>query len=168
MLKKIVEEVFDGWASAFKIVSSYIIGSIALAFCLVTAWSQGDTEHRHLQILICIMGGVLGWILGLYITPLSETEEKRFSEFGKAFAGLVSGFSLAKSNEILLWIGTEFGGDPNVRNLRLLLFLSCLFIGALFTYISRLFVRGNAEARNEALNKVVAEIDAGLQKLKQL
>jgi hypothetical protein len=76
-------------ADWFKVGSGYLLGSAAFAFCVYAAWNVGS--HQLLQVLLCIFGGVFGWVVGILITPLNEGEKKQFSDYAKAVSTLISG-----------------------------------------------------------------------------
>ncbi|MGJ7488582.1 hypothetical protein ACSFA2_25175 [Variovorax sp. LT2P21] len=161
-----------GWsraATVFKIGMSYVIGACALAFVLHAAWTQGEADYRTLQVLLCILAGVLGWILGLYFTPASDSEKKDFSEYGKGLATLLSGFSLGKIDSLSEMVRNGHAGISTSQIvLWLLLFLSSFLIAALFTYISRLYVRDAADEVVKQRDAAYAQINTALEKLRYL
>jgi hypothetical protein len=155
---------FQSSADAFKIGVSYMFGLVSLGYCIFVAATKG--EASHLQVLVCILGGTIGWILGLYLTPDSESEKKRFSEAIKLIAVLAAGFGLAKAEEFLAWLRPYFmDGSKDLTSLRLLLFFCCLLIGGLFTYISRLHVRDEAEKQRQQREKLLLQVKEVLDKL---
>jgi len=159
--------LFSTVADAFKIGASYLIGSAAILYCLHAAATKG--EAFHLQLLLCILGGVVGWIIGLFLTPDSEGEKKRFGEAAKLITALVAGFGLGKADELLIWIKPILTtGSQELITLRVLLFTCCLLIAALFTYISRLHVRDPAEAMRIRREKLLIEAQECLDRLVRL
>jgi hypothetical protein len=164
----LMEKLFLNTTDAFKIIASYMIGGIAVAFCIYTAWSTALESAKYLQVLICIVGGALGWILGLLLTPSSEGEKKQFSEWGKAFAALVSGFGLAQITTLIEWARTGWqGANSETGAIRALLFACTLLIGGLVTYISRLHVRGTADEERARREKILSELFETLEKLRR-
>ena len=158
---QLTKGIFGSPSDAFKILSSYAIGCGALVFCFYAA-ARGP--NVVLQTMLCIFGGAIGWCLGLYLTPSSENERKQLSEAGKAFLAIVSGFGLGKAGEIVEQLKTWF--PPSEESaIRALLFLSTLMIGALFTYISRLFVKGDLETRREQRAKTIKELKDAINRL---
>lgn len=155
---------FQSGADAFKIGASYSFGLASIGYCLYAAATEG-TAH-YLQILICIFGGIVGWILGLYLTPDSESEKKRFGDAAKVVASLTAGFGLGKADELLLWLKPYFTDGPqDITSLRTLLFLCCLLIGSLFTYISRLHVRDETEKQKQQRENLLLQVQENLEKL---
>src|SRR5262245_26043604 len=82
-----------------KLIVGFVLGAIVFAFCLYVAWV--DERHRNMQILLCLFGGVLGWVVGIVITPQNAGEKQQFSDYGKGVAALVSGYTLAKLQSLL-------------------------------------------------------------------
>lgn len=150
------DSMFRNEADKFKILSSYILGGIAIVFCLWTAATAG--KNWELQLLLCIFGGAVGWCLGLYLTPASHGEKEQLSEFSKVLLTLASGFGLGKSEEIATKVSEWFPPTEGESAIRLLLFLCMLMIGALFTYISRLFVTGTDYELRKRRAEAIAEI----------
>lgn len=158
---------FQSGADAFKIGASYMFGTASIAYCLYAAATEG-TAH-HLQILICILGGIIGWILGLYLTPDSESEKKRFGDAVKIVAALATGFGLGKADELILWMKPYFANGPqDLMSLRTLLFSCCLLIGGLFTYISRLHIRDELEKQKQQRERLLLQAKETLEKLLQI
>lgn len=155
--------MFRSEADKFKILSSYFIGCTAIAFCLFTAWTEGS--NPKLQVLICLLNGTLGWCVGLYLTPTSEGEKQQLSEFSKALLTLASGFGLGKLDVIAGKIAEWVPANEGESAIRILLFLCMLLIGALFTYISRLFVTGTEEELKKKRAKTIAEMKKSLAEL---
>lgn len=160
MLKWLREHLAD----VFKIGASYLVGSVALAFCLFTAWRYNGGSY--VQVLICILGGVLGWIAGLAVTPSSADEKKTFTEYGKVIATFLSGFGLAQLKGFLDWLQVPEQATDDLI-VKSLLFVCCFFIVGLFTYISRLHV-GEADALQKKREAIVQELSVQVAKLKAL
>lgn len=104
------------------------------------------TVYRHpspwLQVVLCLFGGVLGWVIGIATTPLSVGERKRFSDFAKAISAVISGFVIAKLGVIINPLAEKLGeSEGEVLLFRVLLFGTSLLIGFLFPFINRLYLQ---------------------------
>jgi hypothetical protein len=148
--------MFRSKADKFKILSSYALGGVAIAFCLFTAATAGT--RPELQLLLCIFGGTMGWCVGLYLTPTSHGEKEQLSEFSKVLLTLASGFGLGKSEQIAAKVSEWFPPSESESATRVLLFLCMLMLGALFTYISRLFVTGTEHELQRKRAKALADM----------
>jgi hypothetical protein len=79
-----------------KLLSGYGLGAVALGYAVYAGHSIGiDPTDKVLNVLLCVAGGVFGWIAGMLITP-REDERTDFSKVGGALMTFVTGFLLAK------------------------------------------------------------------------
>jgi len=163
--KKIFDGVFRNSSDKFKIIASYSLGGCAAIFCLCAAVLEGC--RPVLQLLICILGGAIGWCLGLYLTPTDDGERKQLSEASKIALTLLSGVGLAKFNQLSTVIAKWAPYDEPESPVRILLFLCTMLIGALFTYISRLFVKGSEEDFKAQRLKTLLELRKVVAKLEE-
>jgi hypothetical protein len=160
------DKVFRSAADKFKIVASYSIGGLATIFCLYAAVADGS--RPYIQLLLCILGGATGWCIGLYLTPTDDGEKKQLSEAAKLFLTLLSGIGIAKFDKLQEVIAEWAPAAEPESPLRILLFLCTMVLGALFTYISRLFVKGSEEAIRVQRAKALADLQKNLAKLESL
>jgi uncharacterized YccA/Bax inhibitor family protein len=121
-----------------------------------------------IQILICTLGAVLGWIVGIIITPFNEAERKQFSVLVKTFAALLSGFVLGKIELILNAEPVKKIIDDDRAPFSLLIFSICFFVGVLFTFIGRKYVVEGEEERRIKREKILIEVRDTLKKLDEL
>ena len=155
------------WTDALKIGAGYFLGSLAFAVCIYAAWTVGT--RPMLQVLICIFGGVLGWVVGILITPLNEGEKKQFSDYAKAVSALISGYVLGKLESFFQSpMMATATADSESLALRALLLLICFLLGVLFTFISRRYVTGSEEERRAKREKLLTEVRESLAKLNAL
>jgi hypothetical protein len=154
-------------ADQFKIGGGYLLGGITFAVCLYAAWTAGSDPM--LQVLICLFGGILGWVIGIVITPLNKEEKKQFSDYARAVTTLISGYLLGKLESIFRssLVGKALGDHESLA-LQILLFLICFLVGVLFTFISRKYVTGPEDERRTKREKLLAEVQESLIKLNGL
>jgi hypothetical protein len=76
---------------------------MALALGAVIVWLAYNinppTFHRN--ILVCLLGGLIGWVIGILATPLTKTESARFITLGQAISAFVSGYLISKLDRFL-------------------------------------------------------------------
>ena len=115
----------------------YVLGGIA---ALVLAWAAFRLDSPpHLNIVLLVSGGLIGWIVGILITPAAN-EQAKFSEFGTALSTFVTGYLVAKLDK-LFDLSTQDAANVNAVSIgRVLLFVSGFALGALFTFIWRAYV----------------------------
>lgn len=77
----------------------------AIAFGLVIGWLcfaiDADPLQRILNALIAILGGLLGWALGMFFAPYNKEEESRFSTIGQTVSAFVTGYVISKLDRFL-------------------------------------------------------------------
>jgi hypothetical protein len=91
------EPLFGSKADAVKIITGSILGVAAAIYCFRAASSQADGT---INVLLCIFSGLVGWVLGIVITPSSTREKSRFSEYGKALTAAAGGFFAGQLKDI--------------------------------------------------------------------
>ncbi|MBT9465514.1 hypothetical protein [Hydrogenophaga sp.] len=156
--------IFDSHADFFKIGSGYALGALGFGFCVYAASTVGT--QPILQVLLCIFGGLLGWVMGILITPLNEGEKKQFSEYAKAVTAVVSGFLVAKVDAVAQSaLSAMAASNGELLLTRALLFVSCFLVGALFTFMGRRYVRGPEEQLRTKRHKALEELREMVEKL---
>jgi hypothetical protein len=56
---------------------------------------------KSIAVLDALSGAVLGWFLGIYVSPHSKVEKEAFTGYKSALAGLLSGVVLTKAQTFL-------------------------------------------------------------------
>jgi hypothetical protein len=129
-------------ATQLKLVSGYVLGTLALGYAIIAGHSIGTTpSDKTLNVLLCVAGGVFGWIAGMLVTPGAD-EKKDFSRVGGALMTFITGFFLAKF-EPLLDARLSAGSDNGDMLIRSLLFAVSFGVGALFVFVGRKYWRDN-------------------------
>src|SRR5262245_58747384 len=156
--------LFPNAADAAKLGTCYVLGFASLVYCFYAAATRG--AEPHIQVLICILGSSIGWCVGMYLTPDSEGETKRFSEFGKVILMLGAGVGIAKAPDLVdIAKPLLFGDAATTSSLRFLLFSCCLLIFGTATYIARIHVRGVDDERRKKRDKLIGEMQKSLHDL---
>jgi xanthosine utilization system XapX-like protein len=121
----------------FSFAGLCVLGIVYAALAMKT---PADVSPRQLNLVILISGGLVGWVVGMLITPASAKEQAVFSETGKALSTFVTGYLVAKIDRIF---DVAMKQDQNVNALfvgRLLMFVSMFALGALATFVWRSYV----------------------------
>ena len=126
-----------------KLLSGYGLGALALGYAIVAGHAIGTTpSDKTLNVLLCVAGGVFGWIAGMLVTPGAD-ERKDFSKVGGALMTFITGFLLAKF-EPLLDARLNEGSNNSDILIRSLLFAVSFGVGALFVFVGRKYWRDDA------------------------
>ncbi|NOI77346.1 hypothetical protein F0224_16795 [Vibrio coralliilyticus] len=118
-----------------KLIIGYTLGTIAFVYAIYAAFTFGvSKQDSAFNVLLCVAGGLFGWITGILLTP-KEDEKKDFSKIGGALFTFVTGFLLAKLEPIF---DAELNGqEPSTMLTAVLLFVVCFGVGALFVFVGR-------------------------------
>jgi xanthosine utilization system XapX-like protein len=95
----------------FSFAGLCVLGIVYSALAMKT---PADVSPRQLNLVILIAGGLVGWVVGMLITPISPKEQAVFSETGKALSTFVTGYLVAKIDRIF---DIAMKQDENVNGL---------------------------------------------------
>ncbi|UWU68222.1 hypothetical protein [Bradyrhizobium sp. NC92] len=110
----------------------------ALAVIFVTASRQGASAPLSIQIIVA--GGLIGWVVGILMTPQSPGEKSNFSDYGTAISTFVTGYLVAKIDRIFD-LSIKDRADINELLIgRVLMFVSAFILGAGATSIWRAYI----------------------------
>jgi uncharacterized membrane protein YjjB (DUF3815 family) len=121
----------------FKLISGYVLGGLAYAACFAIAI---QIERWWLNVLLCLFGGILGWCVGMFISPLDQNEKSEFTDYGKALSAFVSGFAIAKLDRVFSGM-TANDVLTAITAGRILLFGTTFCLGLQFTFVGRRYFR---------------------------
>ncbi|BCM26195.1 hypothetical protein [Methyloradius palustris] len=76
-----------------------VIGFVVALFFF--GWVIAADNHEYaLTVAIILAGGALGWVIGIFISPMPD-EKDQFQSYAKATAAGISGYALAKIDPLL-------------------------------------------------------------------
>jgi len=120
------------------IVQANITGYIILAVLIWIASKIGGPFHHNL--LICLLGFIIGWILGTLASPYSKSESARFLSLSQVISAFVSGYLISKLDRFLEeTLFTKAGEVQNHAWIRAGLFAATLLITTLIVFINRTY-----------------------------
>jgi hypothetical protein len=122
----------------YKLIGSATTGLVLGGTVTYLSFALGeDFNASALNLLIVVLGLALGWLLGILLSPYSGAEEKKFSEYAKAFGVFASGYLVAKVDKV---IEALFQPDfilDSIHGFRVMAFVAALIIGLVVTFIFR-------------------------------
>lgn len=122
----------------YKLIGSAVFGLVLCMVVTTLSYLMGDDlKSSSLNLLIVVLGLSSGWLLGIFITPYSEAEEQKFTEYAKTFSVFVSGYLLGKVDRV---IEALFQPDfilDSVNGFRLISFLASVIISLVVTFSFR-------------------------------
>lgn len=119
------------------IMIGYVLGALTYIACFIVAFKMPPYDEWWLNMLLCLFGGIVGWSLGVLLSPMTKDEESKFTNYGRAVSAFVSGFLVAKLDLLLNSIPPDVHLASIVMVGRGLLFGTALFVGFQFTFVVR-------------------------------
>jgi hypothetical protein len=113
---------------------------LGILYAALATKTPADLSPRQLNLVIIIAGGLVGWVVGMLITPISPKDQAVFSDTGRALSTFVAGYLVAKLDRIF---DVAMKKDENANGLfvgRLLMFVSMFSLGVLATFVWRSYV----------------------------
>ena len=143
------------WARKnLKIAIGYVLCFLAAVALAFMAPHVGFANDRWFNWLVLLFGAVLGWTTGILASPLNRTEQKRFSSYGTIISTFLSGFVVARFDQIFDDAMTK--DQVHRQSLeQALLFGSAFLLGLLCTFIGRSYVRGSKGNRGDRVVTIV-------------
>jgi hypothetical protein len=71
-----------------------VFWAVAVGILILLLTFSLDGIKPALGVLAGIAGGIIGWLLGMYISPEGTTEQQQFAKIGTALVALFSGYTL--------------------------------------------------------------------------
>jgi len=112
--------------------TSAFIGGIALVWF---AYKLGENNTYFLNWVICLLGAVIGWVIGLITSPSSQSEKEQFSGITKAISVFLSGYILSKLDCVIPTMYDKITSD--LFFIRIAFFLIAFFITVIIVFINR-------------------------------
>jgi len=132
--------------SLVKVIIGYVLGAGAfITLCFACFKLAGKDDIGWLNLVLLIFGGLLGWVIGILVTP-DESQKLQFKTFGQAISTFLSGFIVAKIDR---WYekSLDTSGLPAFGVGPIFIFGSGFLLGLLFTFIGRTYGKEKTEVQ---------------------
>ena len=124
------------------LVISAVTFSLSCAAAIIwLAYRLGREDHSYpLNWLLCVLGGLTGWMVGILATPLNSTESARFLTLGQAVSAFASGYLVSKLDRFLE--RTLYSDDkPHPTAwIRVCLFAASFLLVLIIVFLNRTYV----------------------------
>ena len=108
----------------------------------VLCWTLGHSrEEQLLNLLVGVIGSLLGWVAGMYLAPLHAKEESKFVSIGQAISAFISGYALSKFDRFAENALFTQSGVVSSSWVRLGLMFSAFLVIAIVVYSGRTYFR---------------------------
>ena len=96
-------------------------------------------ERVWLNLLISLLGGLIGWVFGNAASPVSEGEKETFNELGKVVATFFSGYLVSKLDRFIE--GVLFRSNQIDENswISVCFFSSALILASVTVFLNRTY-----------------------------
>jgi MFS family permease len=122
----------------YKLVGSGIVGlGLAGSVGYLSYYVAGDNQSAALNLLIVALGLALGWLLGILLSPYSDEEGKKFTQYAKAFGVFVSGYLVGKIDKVVEEVLKPDFILDSVHGFRGMAFLASAIIAIVITFVFR-------------------------------
>ena len=121
------------------IVYANLQGHIILGVVIWLASQIGGSFYQNL--LICLLGFIIGWILGTLASPYTKTESAQFLSLSQAISAFISGYLISKLDRFLeiALFNKETGEAQYLAWSQAGLFAACLLVTSLVVFINRTY-----------------------------
>jgi hypothetical protein len=120
-------------------VFAAVVVLILIGLCFAFADSGTD---RCLNTSVLLLALSSGWLLGVIASPYDTPEAKRFGNYTKAIAAVISGYVLGKFDRVIERAVASEHFPTAIEAFRMMVFLSALIVGVLVTHAYRSYGSG--------------------------
>ena len=130
-----------------KYGSTALFSTLVLLFLLCALVTIGHViaqtdQGRILNYFVLLLGALCGWALGIFSSPYSASEEKKFGSIAQAISAFISGYALSKFDRFLeASLFASAAVPQNDTWIRLGLFVASAGLFALLIFSNRAYFR---------------------------
>lgn len=110
-----------------------LVGSVAYLSYYVAA----DNKAAAFNLLIVALGLSLGWLSGILLSPYSDEEGKKFTQYAKAFGVFVSGYLIGKIDKVIEKMLEPAFILDSVNGFRIMAFVASVIIALVVAFAFR-------------------------------
>jgi hypothetical protein len=123
----------------FSSISFVAFGALIWWLANNTAGASEASNAVATNRLVALVGGLLGWLIGMAFAPFSDKEKKHFEFVGKTVSVFVSGYVLGKLDRFLELALLPSGGFDSASWQRVGLFGAAFLLGGIVVFTHRLY-----------------------------
>jgi hypothetical protein len=140
-----MSRIYNWWNSSIGVPSGQVFGLIFSIVLIYLCFALSNSKiEPSINILIVMIGVILGWPVGVYFSPFNKEDAKRLSVIGKSAAAFVSGYLLSKIEPIIqAQIEIAKSDISSMPWLQLGLFVSAFLLSAVLVFEGRSYALSN-------------------------
>jgi hypothetical protein len=120
------------------VIPGYLLGCLILVGLLYVSYAlQESHPERYFNMLLLPGGGIAGWVVGIFLSPRGQQQQRQFETLGRAIGTFISGFLLAKLAPLFEHLVSGEGTWNLTLGVRLLIVFVSFLLGLLFVFIGR-------------------------------
>lgn len=146
------------WGSQlFSSAFAVFFGAALLKLCWI--FGNGSNVAIAQNVLLCLVGSLFGWAVGMFFSPFDKDDASRFEYLGKTVAAFASGYVLSKVEPIISAASKKIAENPaNIQWEQVGLFISGFLLSAIVVFVTRSYAL--KEAVKPAADALAAETKA--------
>ena len=95
-MNKTLRDFISSLEGNYKIKVTCLTATSIYVATLIITFFVGHEGATKYNFLVCIIGFVLGWFVGIIISPYDGDEEKKFTNYSKLIGTFISGYIVSK------------------------------------------------------------------------
>ncbi|MGV3661993.1 MAG: hypothetical protein ACO1TE_17545 [Prosthecobacter sp.] len=136
-MTNLLESIGD---NPWTVVSSNLFALIFAVAIITIAYRLGRKDGSYLiNWMLCVLGALIGWAIGILAAPFNESESQRFLALGQAVSVFLSGYVISKLDRFLEGTLYSDGAPQGSAWMRLCLFVVSLLLAVIIVFINRLY-----------------------------
>ena len=124
-----------------KIITSSVV--VLVLYCVLiwlTTKVKKAPEDVPINITLLILGAVLGWVLGIFLTPYDPEQKSDFNQYASYVALVVSGYLVGKFDAAISYIFKPENLFTPMVGFRVIMSISSLLLAMLITVVIRFYL----------------------------
>lgn len=135
----------------WTVVSSNIFAAIFSGVILWVVFHFGQTSNDTMtNLLLCLLGALIGWGVGIFASPYDLKENERFLTLGRTISAFISGYLVSKLDRFLEVVLYTSNAPNDIAWVRLCLFAASFLLSVIVVFINRLYFNNNKNTYEQA------------------
>lgn len=121
------------------IISGVVILSLYALIGWLTTRVKKEPSDVAINLGLVILGGAIGWVIGIFLTPYGEGQKAEFAEYASVIALFASGYLVGKIDAAISHLLKPENLFTPMVGFRLVITFSSFLLGMLVTVVIRYY-----------------------------